>query len=520
MKRGRTDGHLSKDDVYRQDNEEADEGPANGKVDFARATPNTLATRRMVVAQRKDKKEAFAKHLVTLNKSFHAWLKAQVDADPAADLSDGFQDYVDHVTALEGRYLRSYGEVLTFGSGDCGQLAHGIDRDEDLSVKFPRIVYSLRDKKVCGIACGGIHNAVYTEDGQVFSWGCADDGSLGRAGDESMPLLVDLPANVIIIGIACGDGQTIAVSAAGEVWGWGCYKDKEGKKWFHPSASASSALKDMKKQQNTPMRIEGLRQVVEVACGASFCLAQTASGAAYSWGIGECGELGRAAGPLKVKGADGQEDYDLPAILREHLTPAQMVVAGTSSGVQGVKALGCGAYHSLLALVGDAVYACGLNNYGQLGMGDTRNRDLLSEVTALAGRGIVCLRGGMHHSLALSSAGQLYAFGRGDSGQLGSSEGSVKAAGDFCSRPVPVLLSACVAAISCGGNHNFALTSAGDVYSWGYGDMLALGHGEEKDEFLPKKINFAKAQGVGRIAVTQVAGGGQHSAIIGKVNTC
>jgi alpha-tubulin suppressor-like RCC1 family protein len=37
-----------------------------------------------------------------------------------------------------------------------------------------------RDKKVCGIACGGIHNAVYTESGQVYTWGCSDDGSLGR----------------------------------------------------------------------------------------------------------------------------------------------------------------------------------------------------------------------------------------------------------------------------------------------------------------------------------------------------
>lgn len=54
------------------------------------------------------------------------------------------QDYVDHVESLEDRYLRIYGEVLTFGSGDCGQLAHGIENDEDLMVKYPRVVHSLR----------------------------------------------------------------------------------------------------------------------------------------------------------------------------------------------------------------------------------------------------------------------------------------------------------------------------------------------------------------------------------------
>lgn len=43
-----------------------------------------------------------------------------------------------------------------------------------------------------GIACGGLHNAVYTATGQVYTWGCADDGSLGRQGEESVPLLVEV----------------------------------------------------------------------------------------------------------------------------------------------------------------------------------------------------------------------------------------------------------------------------------------------------------------------------------------
>ena len=44
--------------------------------------------------------------------------------------------------------------------------------------------------------------------------------------------------------------------------------------------------------------------------------------------------------------------------------------------------------------------------------------------------------------------------------------------------------------------------------------MLALGHGEEKDEPLPKKLNFSKAKINSNAKVTQIAGGGQHSALI------
>jgi regulator of chromosome condensation len=72
--------------------------------------------------------------------------------------------------------------------------------------------------------------------------------------------------------------------------------------------------------------------------------------------------------------------------------------------------------------------------------------------------------------------------------------------------------------ISCGGNHNLALTASNEVYSWGYGDMLALGHGKEKDEPTPKKLNFKNAK-IDNITVTQVAGGGQHSAIVGRVSS-
>lgn len=145
----------------------------------------------MITIRKSNKKEEFAKHLLSLNRSFYEWLKEQYNKDPSADLSEGFQDYVDHVGGLEDRFLRTYGEVLTFGSGDCGQLALGTE-DDDLMVKYPRVVYSLRDKKVLGIACGGIHNAVYTASGHVYTWGCADDGSLGRVGDENVPILVDV----------------------------------------------------------------------------------------------------------------------------------------------------------------------------------------------------------------------------------------------------------------------------------------------------------------------------------------
>lgn len=81
----------------------------------------------------------------------------------------------------------------------------------------------------------------------------------------------------------------------------------------------------------------------------------------------------------------------------------------------------------------------------------------------------------------------------------------MKNAGDFSAKPVAPALpgDVVVSGISCGGNHNIVLTTRNEVYSWGYGDMLALGHGDEKDELLPKKLNFSKAK-IRNITITQV----------------
>lgn len=142
-----------------------------------------------------------------------------------------------------------------------------------------------------------------------------------RAGDENFPILVEGLANETIIRVACGDGQTLAVSTTGDVWGWGTYKDKEGKTWFNPSADSPK----IQKQQKEPIKImvhhflppllnlpQGISSiVVDVACGSAHNLARCSDGTVYSWGLGECGELGREVCPMKKSG-----EYDLAGILR------------------------------------------------------------------------------------------------------------------------------------------------------------------------------------------------------------
>jgi hypothetical protein len=115
MKRKNEDGQMSRD-AYDEDFSSSNQHPGA----FSKATPNTLANRKYISAHRgENRKVEFANHIGALNTSFHAWFRDQVTNDPAANLLNGVQDFLDYISHLEDRYLRSYGEVLTFGSGDC-----------------------------------------------------------------------------------------------------------------------------------------------------------------------------------------------------------------------------------------------------------------------------------------------------------------------------------------------------------------------------------------------------------------
>ena len=79
---------------------------------------------------------------------------------------------------------------------------------------------------------------------------------------------------------------------------------------------------------------------------------------------------------------------------------------------------------------------------------------------------------GIDHVLALSSHGDLFSFGLNSRGQLGL--------GDILPQTQPTLVKALAGiktlSIVCGHWHNLALSEFGDVYSWGWNEHGQLGH--------------------------------------------
>ena len=61
---------------------------------------------------------------------------------------------------------------------------------------------------ICKLICGGMHTVAIAPSGAVYTWGCNDEGALGRAGKEDKPIYVStLP--IRCTDASAGDSHTV-----------------------------------------------------------------------------------------------------------------------------------------------------------------------------------------------------------------------------------------------------------------------------------------------------------------------
>lgn len=245
--------------------------------------------------------------------------------------------------------------------------------------------------------------------------------------------------------------------------------------------------------QEHPVLIDSLKahKIVQIAAGSNHLMALSQEGQLFAWGCGEQGQLGRRV---------------LERLKQYGLRPTNVTPRSGRSRVV-IRKVVCGAYHTLAISEDGGLWTVGLNNYGQLGLGDHEER-LTAEMVNPAnwnGSKVVDGAAGEHHSIVLLSTGQVLSFGRADSGQLGipTSERAINVPVHVASLPCPIT------SITSGSNHCLVANEAGQVWSWGFGEMHQLGHGPAEDEPVPKLIETPLQ---GKIA--QLTAGGQHSIIL------
>lgn len=151
------------------------------------------------------------------------------------------------------------------------------------------------------------------------------------------------------------------------------------------------------------------------------------------------------------------------------------------------------------------VYTWGSGEFGRLGYLDTKKQTAPRILKELGGHAITKLSLGYYHAAAINDKGQVFTWGRGINGQLG--HGSIM--NEDSVRHITSLENDFIIDIACGESHSMALTTKGEVYTWGGGQLGQLGHGDFLRQNLPLKIaNLAEEN------IMQISCGKRHSSAL------
>lgn len=325
------------------------------------------------------------------------------------------------------------GRVKCWGGNASAQLGVGDtqnrgDNPGEMGSHLPAVDLG-PNVEVTAIAAGDDHTCALIKGGKVKCWGANQVGQLGlgdtaQRGDEASDMgenlpYVDLGANKVAVGLASGAGHTCALFADGSVKCWGLnYRGQLGL-----GDSENRGDEGSETGNNLPAVDLGDGVKAEGIYAGSYhtCALLVGGESLKCWGHNDDGELG--LGHTKRTGDGPNEMGDnLPAV---SFGDGKTLVS--LSGGEG---------HSCAALNDGTVKCWGWNSEGQLGLGDTVSRggalgqtlDKLPYVNIGIGEMAASIAAGDHSTCAVLAGGRVKCWGSNNYGELGL--GDTKLRGD------------------------------------------------------------------------------------------
>jgi len=328
------------------------------------------------------------------------------------------------------------------------------------------------------ISAGGSHSCGLTLTGAAYCWGNGSAGRLGTGSDDQASTPQPVSGGLEFAVLTTGRNFSCGLTRAGAAYCWG--DDDDGQ--LGDGAPLADSF--------TPAAVSGGLVFHTLSSGVAHTCGLTTSGAAYCWGKSGLGRLG-----------------SFPALLNPAAS-APVAVEGSLT----FSAISAGGQHTCALTTAGQAYCWGNAGFGQLGNGfsngdSTQTQPVPAPVHDPADGPVTyaAISAGGAHTCALTTAGAAYCWGWNSAGQAGNDSGlytmEPAAVADPDDGPVTYV------AISAGGTHTCALTTAGAAYCWGWNFYGQLGNGDEVE----KKAQAKPVPVLGNLRFVSISAGELHT---------
>jgi alpha-tubulin suppressor-like RCC1 family protein len=345
----------------------------------------------------------------------------------------------------------STGLAYCWGENNDGQVGNNTTTTADAAVAVTATGV-LAGKDITEISPGQYDTCALDSTGAAYCWGANHNGQAGNpatAVNFLVPVTVSASQTTTI---SAGNIHTCEINS-GKAFCWGDNSNGE-------LGNNSTMTSSVPVAAWTGGVLSGVT-LTQIATGTNFSCALSAAGAAYCWGLGTSGQLGNNS-------------------VTSSGVPVPVYTGGVLSGVT-LTQIATGNNFACALSSASAVYCWGAGGSGQLGNGSTTAAQSTAvAVTAtgvLSGQTLTEISVGGAFACALSSAGAVYCWGAGGSGQLGNGSTTAAQSTAVAVTTSGVLSGLTLTGVTLGSTSACALSTVGAAYCWGAGGSGQLGNG-------------------------------------------